>query len=198
MRDSEITEGCLGVFSPKLKVSDVQKMVFQSLDAGPFYLSDEQKELRRYDQLAGGSKVKPKTVKNLKKDLQSAGVTLPVGKPLCLANLQALAQQHGVQTTVEKQKIIQGWEGKPKGILQILWERGLIDELNYKATMKLDGRKNSLTRLIDESTSLRHLLGKCPDFKNEQSALQVLGQELGVVVDATPKNHAELAGEGIE
>jgi len=49
MRDSEITEGCLGVFAPKLKVGDVQKMVFQSSDAGPFYLSDEQKELHCYD-----------------------------------------------------------------------------------------------------------------------------------------------------
>jgi len=134
----------------------------------------------------------------LKKDLQSAGVTLPVGKPLHLADLQALVQQHGVQTTVEKQKIIQGWEGKPKGILQILWERGLIDELNYKATLTLDGRKNPLTGLIDESMSLHHLLGKCPDFKNELSAVQVLGQDLGVVIDATPKYHAELAGEGIE
>jgi len=42
------------------------------------------------------------------------------------------------------------------------------------------------------------MLGNCSNFQNELSALQVLGKELGVVVDSTPKYHAELAGEGIE
>jgi len=42
------------------------------------------------------------------------------------------------------------------------------------------------------------MLGKCTDFQNELSALQVLGNDLGVAVDFTPKYHAELAGEGIE
>jgi len=45
---------------------------------------------------------------------------------------------------------------------------------------------------------LRALLEQCDDFKNELSALQFLGQEIGVLVDVTPKYHAELAGEGIE
>jgi len=50
----------------------------------------------------------------LKKDLQSAGIDLPAGKPMYLADLQALVQQHRMQTTVEKQKIIPDWEGNPK------------------------------------------------------------------------------------
>jgi len=54
--------------------------------------------------MAGGNTVKQKTIKNLKNDLQSAGIALPVGKPMHLADLQALAQQHRVQTTVEKTK----------------------------------------------------------------------------------------------
>ena len=39
MRDTEITEGCLGPFNPTLRVSDIQHMAFRSTDDGPFYLS---------------------------------------------------------------------------------------------------------------------------------------------------------------
>jgi len=122
---------------------------------------------------------------------------MPFGKQLHIANLNLLACQNGIPTMIKKQKILQGWEGKPKGILQILYEHGLIAESNYQS-MTLDGRKNPLTGQIDESTSLRHLLAQCADFRNELSALQALGKDLGVVVDSTPKYHAELAGEGIE
>jgi len=46
-------------------------------------------------------------------------------------------------------------------------------------------------------TSLHALLEQCSDFKNELSALQLLSQEISITVDAMPKYHAELAGEGI-
>jgi len=49
MHDSEIVEGCLGTFKPKLKVGDVQKMFFQDTDEGPFYFSEEEKQSRCYD-----------------------------------------------------------------------------------------------------------------------------------------------------
>jgi len=45
MCDSEIMEGCLGRFDPKLRVGNIQKMYFQSTDEGPFYFSDTEKEL---------------------------------------------------------------------------------------------------------------------------------------------------------
>jgi len=196
MRDSEIVEGCLGTFEPKLKVGDVQKMFFQDTDEGPFYFSEEEKQSRRYDQNVGGSKSKQKNMTELRKELKEAGVDIPLGTRRA-ADLHALAQQHGLEITTERQKVLPGWQGKAKGILQILWERGLIVKYD-KRSMTLDGRKNPLTGQIDESTSLRSMLGNCSDFQNELSALQVLGKELGVVVDSTPKYHAELAGEGIE
>jgi len=73
----------------------------------------------------------------------------------------------------------------------------LIAESNYKE-MTLDGCKNPAMGQIEAGESLQQLLGKCSDFAEELSALQVLGQELGVLVDFTPKYHTELAGEGIE
>jgi len=159
-------------------------------------MSNEERELWHYDQNVGGSTVKDKNMKQLKKDLRDAGVDIPIGK-WRIADLRALALQHGIQMTIEKQKILPGWEGKPKGILQILWECGLIAESNYK-TMTLNGRKNPLTGQIDKSMSLQCLLGKCADFQKELSALQALGVDLGVIVDATPKYHAEVASKGIE
>jgi hypothetical protein len=66
VRDTEIKDaaGYLGPYSPKLKVGDVQKMVFTDDDDGPFYMSPINCELHRYDEVKG-TKVK----KRLKKDL---------------------------------------------------------------------------------------------------------------------------------
>ena len=38
----------------------------------------------------------------------------------------------------------------------------------------------------------------CLDFEEEETLLQSMGREMGVLVDRTPKCHCELAGEGIE
>jgi len=49
MRDTQITNGCLGMHAPKLQVGDIQKMVFQNTDKGPFYLSQADRELWCYN-----------------------------------------------------------------------------------------------------------------------------------------------------
>jgi hypothetical protein len=87
------------------------------------------------------------------------------------------ARLHGIDTFEEKQGVIGGWEGTSKGLLQALWERGLISgELLDKYTV--DGRKDAITGEIDLQ--------------------QFLGTQLGATVELTPKFHAELAGEGVE
>jgi hypothetical protein len=91
----------------------------------------------------------------------------------------------------------EGWLGKPKGLLQVLLERGLID-ITRLADYTLDGRKDRDTGVVDSSMSLRRIMSGCRDFVNEETALQVLGRDLNLIVDRTPKFHAELAGEGIE
>ena len=63
----------------------------------------------------------------------------------------------------------------------------------------ISGRKDPRTGQILDSTSLRALLmGQCTDFKEEDTALQFLGKQLGLRVLFTPKFHCEFAGEGIE
>ena len=86
--------------------------------------------------------------------------------------------------------------GKPKGMLQILWERGFIDETKLK-DYTISGKKDAYGS-IDLTFSLKYLLSQCTDFAEEESLLQSMGRKMGVTIDQTPKCHEELAGEGIK
>jgi hypothetical protein len=110
---------------------------------------------------------------------------------------QGMCVAQNIPTKYTEREVKEGWEGKAKGIEQILWERGWID-VNWprKDYSKL-GMKDSMG-LIWTGTSLLELVANCSDFKNEDTMLQTKGQEMGVLVDRTPKCHCELAGEGIE
>jgi len=102
---------------------------------------------------------------------------------------------------------------KPKGLLQILWERGWIDPneninnyLKDKRKIWLDPRGKVLQEFENDAKKfvLTDLLSECPDFKFEKSAMQKLADDLSlrhqrkIELLVTPKYHCELAGEGIE
>ena len=57
---------------------------------------------------------------------------------ICINNNIAITK------TVDKVK--EGWEGKAKGLLQVLWERGLIDGSNIKqySSIHLRGKRMNL------------------------------------------------------
>ena len=97
---------------------------------------------------------------------------------------------------IQKQQVKYGWEGKPKGMEQILWEHGWFDGSRQKDYTK-DGKKDSKD-VLKKDTSLFLLLSNCVDFEGEQSLLQSKGWEMGALVDCTPKCHCKLAGEGIK
>ena len=83
---------------------------------------------------------------------------------ICINNNIAITK------TVDKVK--EGWEGKAKGLLQVLWERGLIDGTNIKQ-YSLTGKKDKFGIVVDDGgTNLMHLMGLCHDFLNEESMLQ--------------------------
>ena len=118
---------------------------------------------------------------------------------------------HGVSLTNVKVYINEGWFGKAKGLLQVLWEQGWIDPSKCKEQVDkeqnkvintsyytLSGWKDTATGQIVESSSLKGLMGDCFDFKTEETALQFLGSELGLQVMLTPQFHCKFAGEGIK
>ena len=69
--------------------------------------------------------------------------------------------------------------GTPKGLKQILWERGLYD---YSMNME----------------KMKKVLSKCPDFEAETCAFEEEVAERGHIPILSPKGHPELAGVGIE
>ena len=129
--------------------------------------------------------------------------------------LQELCEARGLPTNIEIKKVTEGWCQKPKGALQILFERGWIDPANiHLYTEKGKGSMNSVSSkgrdkgnssvgsvVVDPTGccfSLRKLMKLQRDFLNEITLLQYHAKLLGVDLDRTPKCHPEIAGEGIE
>jgi len=197
MRNSTIEKksGYLGEYEydDTLKVGDVQKMVFGELnncgnaETGPVFGN-----MPKYD-LVNGTKQEKLNVKELAAALQEKGFNSKGRKP----DLVKRCESAGIPTTrtvpnVEKT----GWLGKAKGALQILYERGWINK------EKLDqysqkGKKDELGNYIKE-TSLDYLMEQLEDFANERTMLQMIGEDLGCIIDRTPKCTPEIAGEGVE
>jgi len=83
----------------------------------------------------------------------------------------------------------EGWLHKSKGLFQVLWEHGWIDPTenlqNYVKDKKpkwLDQKGNVLPEFEWDAKKfvLTDLLGACPDFKYEKSAMQKLAEDLSV------------------
>jgi hypothetical protein len=128
-------------------------------------------------------------------ELEKEGVKVPRGTNHAKEELEQFAKDKGIALVVDRPVKKSGWMGTPKGLLQVLWERGFIDD---QRKFSLNGRTDPETGVVDLKTSLRYIMSQCPDFRDEETALQHLGRTIGVAVDCTPKFHAELAGEGIE
>jgi len=119
-----------------------------------------------------------------------------------LTELQELAKNNNIDTKIERVREKKGWQGQPKGHLQILWEQGWIDvsQLEKYSEHTMDPSKDEDGELLPgaEDWSLKCLMASCLNFAEETTALQHVGRELIVSVIITPKFHAELAGEGIK
>ena len=210
MRDSQLTENCLGPRTRRCQPGDVFSFSFPPSPAllrdGPFYLSDAQKEAKRVKKPKGPPTLRPKKKAELQADLRNAGAQLG-NRGFRLPELVEMARERGIPVQVEEVEMEDGWEGAPKGMFQVLWERGWIDETNlgkYKAKPgknDVDEDGNILPEI--KPFILPLLLEQCEDFQNELTALEHLAQQLSnesctVMVHFTPKYHCELAGCGVE
>jgi hypothetical protein len=198
-RDSKIeaVDGYVGPLQRILQVGQNQVFGFRMGDRGPFWMTPEERIATMHDHPTGAMKEDSKTKKELLQDLLDKGVNVPRGLGHGKKDLQLYATENDISLTINRAKVKQGWMNKPKGLLQVLWERGFIDEKNLKQ-YTTRGRKIKETGKWDTTYSLRRMMAECLDFKNEESSLQYLGRQLGIRVDHSPKFHAEIAGEGIE
>jgi hypothetical protein len=116
------------------------------------------------------------------------------GVSIVLPNCKRLRDATTWTQKLKKTRSKKGWEGQPKGLLQVLWERGWIDKGQLeKYTM--DPATDDDGEVLEgaEDWSLKCLMASCLDFAQEMTALQHVGSKLGVSVIIMPKFHAELA-----
>ena len=197
----ERESGFLGSYPRILEPGQTQQLSFTENDIGPFWMTPDERILNRLDQVLDcdpaattRTNVVPRNKSELILELHGRGIKTK-GKnkkelvELCLSNNIPINRNLAP-------KIKEGWLGKAKGLLQVLWERGFIDT-NKLSSYTLTGRKDALGN-IDDSFSLRHLMAMCPDFLNEDGMMEHIGKQIGVEVMLTPKCHAEIAGEGVE
>jgi len=185
LRDMAIKQenGYLGPFKLTLKVGDVQTMFFQSTDKGPFWMTPEEKEQNQKDIIIHTkTKVQKYTKDELRGFLEAKGVFMKGN----LSALQSTCQQKGDSNRREKNKVIEGWEGKAKG-----GEKKAYQNYSIKGYNDQFGNHRS-------ETSLKEFMSSCKDFIEEETMLQSIACDLGVCVNRTPKCHCKLAGEGIE
>jgi hypothetical protein len=96
----------------------VQSVQFAPTDDGPCWMNPAEREDTRKDRPLGKTTKSARRVAELKKDLQAKGVSGAGDKK----ELQQLRALNDVPISVETNGIIEGWEGKAKGMLQILFE----------------------------------------------------------------------------
>jgi hypothetical protein len=165
-----------------LKPGDTAKFQYEEGDDGPFYFTAVEREEKKSDiTITSRFAYRNKTKKELTSELVSKGVRNMDQGRVSLNALQELAQKNAVELKVKIPVVHEGWMGKPKGLLQICWERGFIDP----------SRKYTKMELIE-------IIGACTDFENAETNLQMIARRLGVQAERSPKFHCELAGEGIE
>ena len=208
MRDTMIESpdqlGCKGV--PTLSLGDTQSLVFVEGDAGPCWMTPEDQLVRKFDsEDAGGATL---TYKFNKAELVSKleAKSLPTNGQK--RHLQERCIEHFIPIQEQRKKIIEGWLHKPKGMLQILWERGFLDSGTYKGKAIYDaytvGGKKHRSGAPIEGSGLFDLMSSQPDFVNEITLLQYFTEQRSLpagcqlTIIRSPKCHPELAGEGIE
>ena len=172
---------------------------------GPWYLTAAERESTRHP---SGTKECPKTRQDLKNDLQNLGIPFKNSeRKQRLVEIATAANIPLVKNVPEKQ----GWEGAPKGALQILWERGFIDPDEPIEKYSMNAKKDWLDEDGDVKEEYKkfYLLGlleELPDFKTSKTELENLAELLTEATGGrvkcsiffTPKYHCEIAGLGIE
>jgi hypothetical protein len=153
-------------------------------------------------------KERTKTIAELIEELSALGFQFD-RRSYRLPELQEIATIRNIDLVVKERKLIEGWAGKSKGLKQVLWETGWIDPSVPLSTYIKNGKKgrdfldNGDLKACIAPFVLRHLMKSRPDFASETTDLQHLAEEVSdenskVIVDFTPKYHAEIAGEGVE
>jgi hypothetical protein len=112
-------------------------MHFVPSDAGPYWMTEAEKLSNRKDSPSGKKIKRFRNKGDLLKELQSKGVSAKGRKD----ELQILCKQKNIPIEEELNEVVEGWEGKLKGMLQILWEQCFI---NHQSSIINPAKKGRL------------------------------------------------------
>ena len=182
-RPTVLTAGCFGPFmvTGRKAVGDVQRFNFEGTDQGPAKMSASKREETKHD-IVVGREDHERTIPEILTVLKQQH-NFNVRKRYRRKEVDELARTYNIPLVVEQDKIKHGWLGKPKGMFQVLWERGWIDPDRPMKDYTVNGKKEHL----DDSGNVKeefkhlcltHLLGQCEDFKNEMTAMEYLADEM--------------------
>lgn len=114
----------LGPYPSTLQIGDIQQMIFTKSDKGPFYVDQPLKQKHPKD--TGKHKKLDKTKNDLLGELKKKK-NYEVKHFMSLDDVKTVATKSGLTLTMTKKVITPGWCVQPKGLLQVLSERGWID-----------------------------------------------------------------------
>lgn len=193
MRNTIITqaEGYLDPYQHILNPSDIQTMVFTADDEGPFWMSEIERHENHLDRKETLIRKNTKSESRIE-ELPTKGLTNTNGT---YNSIKVICEQNHISLTEMIDKVLQGWKDKPKGMLQVAWERGLMDENNI-GQYTVSRQKDEMGILLPH-TSLKMSLGKCQDVAEEKTLFcNQKGPNLESKLMA--KYHCKLAGNCIE
>eukprot|EP01034_Spumella_vulgaris_P036612 gene36612-45158_t len=222
LHDSVMTEGCLGTSTTiapqqRLQVGETQHMCFREGDSPPHFTPHAQK----YDRLmsdaeiavrdAARQRAKAKRRAAAARAAVNGSNHLPVSDNVSRdddsdsdseSDSDDDESSEDVQTPAQlaAKNTIPGYIGKPKGVFQILWERGLYKpEMVLKISEKAKRKRAAQGRPpFDLSLDASLTLSQCEDFRNERGVVQQLLEDAGHILLVSPVCHPEVAGVGIE
>jgi hypothetical protein len=117
--------------------------MFLTNNSGPWYLTPYQQAQQQHDRSTGKTKLVKRSKKQLLEALKDRGAMVQQQRGCTIKELQDFARNNQIDLYDCKEVIAPGWDGKPKGLLPVLGERGLIERALFER-YTLYGRKDTI------------------------------------------------------
>ena len=182
-------------------------MHFTADHPGPFNLSEPMLSQRKHPHPTGKKKKRTRNMSELLDILQNEN-NFKVQRRYFKKELHEIVKSYNISIEIEEDVIKEGWLGAPKGMLQLLYERKMIDVHNLNL-YSLSGKKNQKDIAGNvlpqfQKYVLKKLMNDLTDFKEERTAMEVLFEDLSnlgspsIHMLTSPKYHCGISGEGVE
>ena len=109
----------IGPYEATLKVGQVQHMVVRSTDKGLFY--EDHQSTKRHPKETGKSLTIQKSKEQLPCELKHKK-NFSISRFMTTKQVVEIENSKGLSTYHKVKEMTKGWQGSPKGILQVLWE----------------------------------------------------------------------------